>query len=177
MQWAGFAGILHFALCNSGGLRARMPCTMAGMDQRDSHVAPQLQFFKVVFIPVVTQRLIPTVLLTVEIPQLQFLNDVIDIPGMQCRFFQVVFRCVQRQVPSAVAVHLHGRLHPHRGAEAFQTVCRTRVIPQLLDTVVDAPVIQVEQFPAIYIPVVAQRLAPMVRTVRLTVRFSSCWTW
>ena len=57
-----------------------------------------------------------------------------------------------------------------------QTVCRTKEIPQLLDTVVDAPVIQVMQVPVIYIPVVAQRLAPMVRTVRLTMRFPSCFT-
>ena len=62
------------------------------------------------------------------------------------------------------------------GFPMVQTVCRTKVIPQLLDTVVDAPVIQVVQFPVIYIPVVAQRLAPMVRTVRLTMRFHSCWT-
>ena len=33
---------------------------------------------QVVYIPVVTQRLVPMVLLTMEIPQLQFLDKVID---------------------------------------------------------------------------------------------------
>ena len=56
---------------------------MAGMDQRYSYVALQLQFIKVVVIPVVTLRLISTVVLTVEIPQLQFLDKVFDVPGMQ----------------------------------------------------------------------------------------------
>ena len=36
-----------------------------------------------------------------------------------CRFFQSFARCVQRQVPSAAAVHQQGRLHPRRGAEVF----------------------------------------------------------
>ena len=43
----------------------------------------QLRFEMVVVIPVIAQRLIPMVQLTVEIPQLQFLNEVIDVPGMQ----------------------------------------------------------------------------------------------
>ena len=42
----------------------------------------QLYCEMVVVILVVTQRLIPTVLLTVEISQLQFLDKVIDVPGM-----------------------------------------------------------------------------------------------
>ena len=68
-----------------------MPCIMAGMDQRDSFVAPQLQFFQIVAIPVVMQRPIPTVLLTAEIPQLHFLDKVIDVPVcMSCRFFQLL---------------------------------------------------------------------------------------
>ena len=36
-----------------------MPCVMAGLDQRDSYVASQLQFIMVVVIPVITQRQIP----------------------------------------------------------------------------------------------------------------------
>ena len=43
---------------------------------------PQLQFFKVVDIPVVTRRLIPVVLGTVEIPQLR-VDMVVDAPVMQ----------------------------------------------------------------------------------------------
>ena len=79
----------------------------------------------VVVIPVVPQRLIPMVLSTIEIPQLQFMDKVIDDPAV--RVVQVSpgrshARCVQRQVPwlrSAVAVHQQGCLHPRRGAEAF----------------------------------------------------------
>ena len=51
-----------------------------------------------------------------------------------CRFFQVVARCVQRQVPSTVAVHQHGRHLPFRGAEAYphdQAVQQTIEIPLL----------------------------------------------
>ena len=35
---------------------------------------------QVVYIPVVTQRLIPMVFLTMDIPQLQFIDKVIDFP-------------------------------------------------------------------------------------------------
>ena len=51
---------------------------------------PQLRFFKVVDIPVVTPRLIPMVLVTIEIPQL--LDTVIDVPNAQ-----VVFVVAQRR--------------------------------------------------------------------------------
>ena len=56
----------HFAprTVFSGGFQALMPYIMASMDQRDSKVAPQSQFIKVVVIPVDTLRLIPTVLST-----------------------------------------------------------------------------------------------------------------
>ena len=80
---ARFVGILHLALCSSRGFQAQMPCRQvrrlvcikARMNQRDSFCGE-----KVVVVPVVLQRLIPTVLLTVEIPQLQFSNEVIDVP-------------------------------------------------------------------------------------------------
>ena len=36
---------------------------------------------------------------TIVIPQLQFLSEVIDVPGVQVVQVSVVARCVQRQVP------------------------------------------------------------------------------
>ena len=112
-------------------VRPKMLDIMAGMNQRDIHVAwclwfrlqktvdfPQLQFF-------VGRRFSchgaeadshgPAFQQTMVFPQLQFLYEVIDVPGMQV---VQVRRCVQRQVPSAVAVHQQGRLLPLRGAEA-----------------------------------------------------------
>ena len=68
---------------------------------------------------VVVHRPIPMVLLfsgAVVFPQLQFLYEVIDVPGMQV---VQVRRCVQRQVPSTAAVHQQGRPLPFRGAEAI----------------------------------------------------------
>ena len=67
--------------------------------------------------------IIPLVLSTMLIPQLQFLDKVIDVPVV--RVVQVLrsrshARCVQRQVPwlrSAVAAQQQGRLHPCGGAE------------------------------------------------------------
>ena len=55
----------------------------------------------VVVIPVVAQRLIPMVLSTTEIPQLQFLDKVIDDPAVRVVQFSPgrSARCVQRQVP------------------------------------------------------------------------------
>ena len=65
---------------------------------------PQIQFIdEVVDIPVVSQRQVPTVLSFVL--QMQFL-EVVDMPAV-----------VQRQVP-AVAVCRQGGQHPFRGAEA-----------------------------------------------------------
>ena len=52
---------------------------------------------------------------TMVFPQLQFLCEVIDVPGMQ---LVQVRRCVQRQVPSTAAVHQQGPFLPCRGAEA-----------------------------------------------------------
>ena len=73
------------------------------------------------------------VLATMKIPQLQFLNEVFDVPGMQ----------VVQVLPCRLPV-----------------VCNDRCPPQLqlLNMVV-------------YTTVVAQRLAPMVRTVRRTKSF------
>ena len=68
---------------------------------------------------------------TMVFPRLQFLNEVIEVPGMQ---FVQVRRCVQRQVPSTAAVHQQGRLLPFRGAEAYphdQAVQGTIEIPLL----------------------------------------------
>ena len=48
-------------------------------------------------------------------PHLHFLYEVIDVPGMQV---VQVRRCVQRHVPSTLAVHQQGRHLPLRGAEA-----------------------------------------------------------
>ena len=77
-------------------------------------------------------------------------------------------RCVQRQVPSASAVHQQGRLHPRRGAEALShgpDCLSYQRDSQLLDTVVDASVLQVVQD----IPVVMQRPIP---TISLTMEIS-----
>ena len=77
----------------------------------------------VVVIPVVPQRLIPMVLPTMVIPQLQFLDKVIDdsvVRVVEASPSRSHARCVQRQVPwirSAVAALSQGRLHPCRGAE------------------------------------------------------------
>ena len=55
---------------------------------------------------------------TTVIHQLQFLDEVINVPGMQVvQVLLVVARCVQRQVPSTAAVHELGRF-PFRGTEA-----------------------------------------------------------
>ena len=113
---SGFAGIAPRAVFVV--VRPLMLIIMAGMNQKG-----QLCCEMVVVIPVVTQRLITMVLSTMVIPQLQFLDKVIDDPVV--RVVQVFpsrshARCVQRQVPwlrSAVAVHRQGRLHPCRGAE------------------------------------------------------------
>ena len=60
--------------------------------------------------------------------------EVIDVLVCRsCRFFQVVARCVQGQVPSKTAVHQQGHL-PFRGAEANphdQAVQQTIEIPLL----------------------------------------------
>ena len=63
------------------GVQALMPCIMAGMDQRDSYVASQLQFIMVVVIPVITQRQIPMVLVTKKFPWCW--TKVIDVPVVQ----------------------------------------------------------------------------------------------
>ena len=90
------------------------------------------------------------VLSTVEIPQLQFLNEVIDVPGMQ--IVQVlpsrlpVCPFVQRQVPSAAAVHQQGRLHPCRGAvfdPRGSSFLQTIDSPVAVHKVVDVPVVLV----------------------------------
>ena len=147
---------VHLALCSSRGFQAQMPCRqarrqvfiMAGLDQRDSFFGVKV----VVIIPVVVQRLISMVLLTMVIPQLQILDKVIDVPGMEV--VQVLpsrfARCVQRQVqfinkvvytPVEMPRHSHGPdcLSDQRGS-------------QLLDTVVDALFCRLSRFQVIYIP-------------------------
>ena len=117
---ARFAGFLHLVMSS-------LPW-FAGPDARHhGRYEPEGQLCgeMVVVILVVPQRLIPMVWSTIEIPQLQFLDKVIDDPAV--RVVQVSpgrsqARCVQRQVPwlrSAVAVHQQGCPHPRRGAEAF----------------------------------------------------------
>ena len=120
-------------------VRPKMLDIMAGMKQRDIYVAwclwfrlqktvdfPQLQFF-------VGRRFSChgaeadshglAVQQTIVIFQLQFMNKVINVPGMQVvQVLPVVASCVQRQVPSTAAVHRQGRHLPFRGAEAYPHV-------------------------------------------------------
>ena len=83
----------------------------------------------------------PAVQQTMVSPQLQFLYEVIDDPGMQ---LVQVRRCVQRQVPSTAAVHQQGRHLPFRGAEAdshgLTVQADDRDSPSAFYTVVDVPV-------------------------------------
>ena len=69
----------------------------------------------VVDIQVMVHRSLLMVLQTMVFPQLHFLYEVIDVPGMQV---VQVRRCVQRHVPSTLAVHQQGRHLPFHGAEA-----------------------------------------------------------
>ena len=87
------------------------------------------------------QRLLPTVLVTIEIPQFR-VDKVVDLPFLQV--VQIIPVVVQRQIP------------------IFLTVCRTKEIPQLLDIVIDVPVAQVVQF---VVFVEALRRFPMVQAV------------
>ena len=97
----------HFALCFLLCSQALMSHIMAGMDQKDFFVAPQLQFVKVVPFPVVSQRPFPMVQPvwpTTEVSQLQFAL------GGRCPWYAIV------QGFCAAAVHQRGRLHPCRCA-------------------------------------------------------------
>ena len=118
-QWhmqGWFAGIAPRAVFFPVVVRPRMLGIMAGMNQRDSYVARLSSL-------VVSQRLIPMVLSTMVIPQLQFLDKLIDGPVVlvvEVSPSRSHARCVQRQVlwlRSAVAAHQEGRLLPCRGAE------------------------------------------------------------
>ena len=89
----------------------------------------------------------PAVQQTMVFPQLHFLYEVIDVPGMQV---VQVRRCVQRQVPSTAAVHQQGRHLPFRGAEADShglTVQADHRDSPLLYTMVDVPVALVVHIP------------------------------
>ena len=76
---------------------------------------------------------------TMVFPQLQFLYEVIDVPGMQ------------GQVPSTAAVHQQGRLPPFRGAEADSHGLTVQAdhwdSPIAVHTVVDVLVALVMQVP------------------------------
>ena len=98
---------------------------------------------RVVDFSFVLQRLLPMVLVTIEIPQFR-VDKVVDLPSCRSCRFPVV---VQRQIP------------------IFLTVCRTKETLQLLDTVIDVPVAQVVQF---VVFVEAQRRFPMVQAVLRT---------
>ena len=75
---ARFACILHLALCSSRGFQAQDA-------PHHGRYAPggQLCGEMVVVVPLVPQRLISMVLSTMKVPQLQFLNEVIDVSGTQ----------------------------------------------------------------------------------------------
>ena len=76
---------------------------------------------------------------TMVFPQLRFLFEVIDAPGMQ------------GQVPSTAAVHQQGRLPPYRGAEADSLGLTVQAdhgdSPIAVHTVVDVPIALVVQVP------------------------------
>ena len=98
---------------------------------------------------------------TMVSPQLQFLYEVIDFPGMQ---LVQARRCVQRQVSSTAAVHHQGRHLPLRGAEAIShglTVHADHRDSLIAVCVVDVPV----ALSCISL-VVAQRQIHMVQTAR-----------
>ena len=85
---------------------------------------------------------------TIVIPQLQFLNEVIDVPVVPSRSHAC---SVQRQVPSTVAVHQQGRLPPFRGAvvdsNGLTVQADHRDSPFAVHMVVDVPVVLVMQIP------------------------------
>ena len=134
-QWpAGFAGIALCAVFLSllsfgpgcshhgrygpeGGLRRNVQKTVENS---------QLQFIKVVFIPVVTPRRIPRSHRPTEIPQL--LDKVVDVPVVQ------------------VVRSPRGRPSPRCGAGMVQIVRRIIEIPQFVDTVADVPVVRSYRF-------------------------------
>ena len=101
---ARFAGILHLALFSSRGFLAQMPCRQARHWVYGRYGLEGQLFGEkvVVIIPVVAQRLIPMVLTTMVIPQLQFLDKVIDVPGMQ----------VVQVLPSCLPVVCNDRCPP-----------------------------------------------------------------
>ena len=89
----------------------------------------------------------PAVQQTMVFPQLHFLYEVIDVPGMQV---VQVLCCVQRHVPSTLAVHQQGRHLPFRGAEAVShglSVQADHRDSLLLFMVVDVPVALVVHIP------------------------------
>ena len=84
---------------------------------------------------------------TMVFPQLHFLYEVIDVLGMQV---VQVRRCVQRHVPSTLAVHQQGRHLPFRGAKAVShglSVQADHRDSLLLYMVVDVPVALVVHIP------------------------------
>ena len=103
------------------------------------------------------------------IPRLQFLYEVIDVPGMQVVKVLVVARCVQRRVPSTAAVCQQGRHLPFRGAEAFPMIFAVqadhRDSPIAVHTVVDVPVALV-----VLTPCPGADAYSMDHTARLTIK-------
>ena len=122
---AGFAGLL-LALYFFCRCQALMPCTMAGMDQIDSYVVCSHQGHVHPCRGAEAFPTVQTVLRIKAIPQ-SFLDKVVNAPVMQV--------CV----PSKSLSWRRGR--------QFPMVFHTTDIPQLLDTVIDVPVVQVVQLP------------------------------
>ena len=127
---------------------------------------PQIQLIvEVVDIPVVSQRQVPTVLSFVL--QVQFL-EVVDMPVV-----------VQQQVRAAAVCRQVGQ-HPCRGAEAdpmVPSVQKTIAIPllQCVDKVVFVLVVQVVQVSPV--PVVEKTGGShSCRSVRKSLRSASSWT-
>ena len=92
-----------------------------------------------------------------------------------CRFFQVVARCVQRQVTSTAAAHQQGRHLPFRGAEAYphdHAVQRTIEIPLLPYMWWFMSLFTGRGFS----PVVVQRQIPVVLLLQTIVSPRCTWT-
>ena len=153
----------HFAPCFLLCSQALMSYIMAGMDQKDFLVSPQLQFVKVVPFPVVTQRPFPVVQLvwpTTEVSQLQFAL------GGRCPWYAVVQVSffLQLQFINVVIFTPVGAQCLSHGPDSCQTW--------------ESPVaVQGGRLPCflvvqVHFPVVAQRLFPMVQTARRTIETS-----
>ena len=160
-----------FTLCSSGGLQALLACIMAGMDQWDSYVAPQLQFIKVVVISFVTQWHVPMVLATMVIPQLQPLDKVIDGPVVRFVLFfscRSHARCVQRQMLGYVSQlqFINRVVYTPVVEQSFMPMALpfSRPSPVAVLTVVDVLVVSVVRVPQL----------PFVRTQLFS---HSCSSW